>query len=389
MGKRSYAEVPYPWRAAVDLSASAPGRHYEAVIRQALRYGLPASRRLGPLWALAGRRGLPTSLVSVALRLSPRRARPDLDALRGEVVRGWPTLAAALASLPPEPPPLALLALERRAALTVFCFHPDSRPLLVLKVPAPGDPRADQEAQALREAEPASVAPRELGRAGPARVQEALPGAPLELEPLTPASAATLAWPASLEELAAGLTRLAGATVKPEAPEQLSYPVRRSLEYDGLGPHARTLVSAAARDLDRLNRSVLEHRDASPQNCLFADGALSGLVDWENARSRGGPGLDVWNAALTYLEAGVGLRRWSAQRVEDAFRNAWRDAPFYAGARNAARRAARAAEVPESLLDPLELAFFARRLGRRMDNPGGYPSGPRIAARMLELACLE
>jgi hypothetical protein len=381
---RRYATVPYPWRAAVGLTSPGPGRFFESLVEQTLRYGMPGTRRLGGLWALAGRRGLPRGAVRAAIRLCPRARRPDLDAMRDEVVRAWPALAARLGHLAPDPPPLSLLALRRRAALTIFLFGTAPEPLLVLKLPAPGNSSPELEAAALREAEPAAIAPRDLGRAGAALVQEAIPGTPLEVEPLAPSDAAGLRWPEPLAELTAGLARLAGMTAKGEEPQQLLEPIHRALAYDRLSTGTRRLVAAAARDVARLDRSVLAHRDASPQNVLFLNGSLSGLVDWELASSRGVPGFDAWNAALAFLETGVALRRWSGSRVEHAFQRAWKESVFYAEARTAARGAAQAADVPDRLLDPLELAFFARRLGHRVDRPTQFPTGPATAAFMLE-----
>jgi hypothetical protein len=307
--------------------------------------------------------------------------------LREQALRRWPDLVATLPTLPDEPPRLSTLAIRRRSADTVFLFDADSRPLLVLKIPHDGNPGADMEAQALREAEPAAVGPRELGRIGPARAQEALVGAPLKVEPLNPALGASLSWPAALGELAAALSRLASTTLKRGRPEQLVDLVERAIDFGGLTARTRRLVSAAARDLARLDRCVLTHRDTSPQNLLYSNRSLVGLVDWEISRSQGIPGQDMCNAALAYLEAGVGLRRWSPARVEQTFSNAWADSPFYAEARTAARDVMRAADVPEPIPDALEIGFFARRLGQRMDRPERFPTSAETAALMLNVVC--
>jgi hypothetical protein len=360
-----YVEVPHPWRAAIDVTSRHPARFYAGLIGQTLRCGLPARRRFGPALAMAARTGLPEGPVARALIVRRRRERSDLDALLSDVETAWPSLAERLPQLPRSAPRLAALALHRRAALTVFVFGERAQPLLVLKVPAAGDTRVDTELAALEEAEPVRVAPRSLGRIGEARVQEALAGSAL--------------W--------AALARLSAGTAKPGAPDQLDHWLRAAGESGLLSSRASGLLDAARRDIARLEVCVLEHRDTSPQNCLIEGGRLSGLVDWENGYSRGGPGLDVWNVALAWLEVGVGLLRWSEELVEEAFRRAWAASPFYGEARRAARAAATAAGVPDRFHDALELAFFGRRLGSRAKSPAAFPTGPGTAARMLESVC--
>ena len=382
-----YVEVPHPWRAAIDVTSRHPARFYAGLIGQTLRCGLPARRRFGPALAMAARTGLPEGPVARALIVRRRRERSDLDALLSDVETAWPSLAERLPQLPRSAPRLAALALHRRAALTVFVFGERAQPLLVLKVPAAGDTRVDTELAALEEAEPVRVAPRSLGRIGEARVQEALAGSALRAEPLTPELAERLRWGPELAELWAALARLSAGTAKPGAPDQLDHWLRAAGESGLLSSRASGLLDAARRDIARLEVCVLEHRDTSPQNCLIEGGRLSGLVDWENGYSRGGPGLDVWNVALAWLEVGVGLLRWSEELVEEAFRRAWAASPFYGEARRAARAAATAAGVPDRFHDALELAFFGRRLGSRAKSPAAFPTGPGTAARMLESVC--
>jgi len=95
----------------------------------------------------------------------------------------------------------------------------------------------------------------------------------------------------------------------------------------------------------------------------------------------------MWHAAVALLEHGVGLRRWSETAVTDAFRTAWNSAPLFIGARRAAREAAEAAGVPNAFVDSLEIAFFARRLGRRITGAAGHGLGRQAAADMLAVAC--
>ena len=384
MSRGRYAEVRYPWRAAVDLSDPAPARHYTALIGQALRFGMPARRSPAPLWALAGRTGIPEGVLARAVRLAPKRERPDLDELAIRLRDGWPQFAARSEALPADPGQLTLLALERRAALTVFAFG-RGRPLVVAKRPGAGDERVDVETAALTEAAPARLAPLPLGSVGDARVQEAIPGAPLRLEPVSAARAASLAWTGELTQLADGFVRLAHATAKHEREEELTEPVERALAAGVIAEPAQSRLAAALERLRGLEASVLRNRDTSAQNCLFEDGRLCGIVDWEGAVSRGMPGFDLLNAALAYVEQGVGLTRWSQEAVLAAFEGAWRG-PFGAAARSHAARCAAAGGVPDDLHDDLVVAFLGWRVGRRLANPTFYPTTAATAARMLERA---
>ncbi len=381
-----YGLVPYPWRAAVGLGSPHPARFYADLIMQSLRFGLPARRRLGPLLSVLGRHDPPKAPLAAALRAFGRRAdRPDLDRLLRAVVERWPELVAAHDALPHDPPALSALALQRRAALTLFVFGERPAPLLVLKVGAPGDPRVEQEVDALRKVRPAALAPRPLGLVAEGWAQEALEGAPMRVEALGPTRARALEWPSLLDQLAEALSRLAEITCRPSPPDELRRPIERALADGRIGAGPRRLLAAAWRDLRRLEVSVLRHRDTSPQNCLFAGGRFVGIVDWEDAAPLGAPGYDVLNAALAYLDHGVGLRRWSEELVLETFRSAWAGS-FGRCARECARDSASAAAVPEDLLEPLELSLFGWRVGRRLDNPSFYPTSAATAARMLELA---
>jgi len=383
-----YAHVRYPWSAAVQRGAAPPARFYTAVIGQALRYGLPASRRPGALWALAGRVGFPEAALAVAIRRLPGHPRPELDELVAAARQGWSDLAARATSLPASPPPrLSVLALQRAAALTVFLFGEAPRPLVVLKVPAADDRRADLEAECLLEVQAARAAPRFLGRLGEARVQEGLAGAPLRVEPLTPRGAATFAWSPTLDDVADGIGRLGAATVNNGPPEDITGRMELALAYEGLDARTRRVLSAAWCDIRRSGTSVLRHRDTSPQNCLVLNGRLSGVIDWEMAVPRGGPGFDVWNLALSYMEYGVGLTRWSQDLVVETFTRAWQDSPFWRDGRAAARRAALAGGAAERDLDALEVCYFGSRIGDRLLRPGYHATGPETVARALRVVC--
>lgn len=365
-----------------------PARFYTAVVGQAIRYGLPASRRPGPLWALAGRTGIPEGALAAGIRRLPGRPRPDLDQYVASAREGWPDLAARATSLPGSPPPhLSVLALQRAAALTIFLFADDPCPLVVLKVPAPGDRRVDHEADALREVEAAQAAPRYLGRLGEARVQEGIAGAPLRVEPLTRRVAGTFAWSPTLADVADGIARLGAATATSAPPDQAAERMEMSIEYGGLDARTRRMLTAAWADVRRSGSSVLRHRDTSPQNCLVSDGRLSGVVDWEMASPRGAPGFDVWNLALSYMEFGVGLTRWSQDLVAEIFERTWLDSPFWREGRAAARRAALAGGAVERDLDALEVCFFGSRIGDRLARPGWHATRPETVARALRVVC--
>jgi hypothetical protein len=192
-----------------------------------------------------------------------------------------------------------------------------------------------------------------------------------------------LEWNGHLRALTEALARLGEATARPEAPDELA-PVELALEHVDGATHR--VLAAAWRDVSGLERSVLRHGDTSAQNCLFLDGRLAGLVDWERAQQRGAPGFDAWNAALALLEHGLGLVRWSQTNVVHAFRDAWLGA-WGGEARVAAAASVIAAGVPERLVEPLEVVFFARRLGRRLARPDAYATTPATAAEMLSLVC--
>ncbi len=248
--------------------------------------------------------------------------------------------------------------------------------------------RVDNEARALERGAPAGVAPLFLGRVGDARIQEGLDGEPLRIDPVTPEMASRLPWRTEHAELAAGLARLSEDTSRPGPSDEILAPIALAVKDGPLGSRGRTLMTAALRDLGRIEVSVLQHGDTSPQNCLVSGGRFVGLVDWELAKTRGAPGFDTLNVALACLEQGVGFVRWSERRALDAFRAAWEEAPLFIAARAAADDAARAAGVPEVFFPSLTVGFFGRRLGRRLAFPDRYATGPETAARMLEIVCM-
>jgi hypothetical protein len=381
-----YAFVPRPWRARVDTRSRRPARHLAALIGQTLRYGMPARRRLGAAWAVAGRRGIPERLVAGSVARFPRAPDPRLDGLLESLRADWARLRERSERLPPSPGALTGLALERSAALTVFVFASAPEPLLVAKIPARATGGLEAELAALRAIDGTGIAPRDLGEVGGAFVQEGLAGAPLRVEPLTPARSARIEWTREHQQLARALTRLAEATASKSTPPTLAARVESALGYHDLAHHARRSLAAAWRDVRPLEASVVRHCDASPQNCLYVERRLCGIVDWELAEVHGAPGFDVWNAAVAYVEHGLGLVRWSQERAVEALARSWPDAPFWVQARAAARDAAMAAGVPERRLDALELVFFASRIGDRLLMPEVRRGTETAAsARMCEL----
>lgn len=383
-GERRYAAVARPWRAAVDLSSPAPARTYLALIGHTLRFGMPARRRPAPLWLLASRTGIPERALARALRMAPSGPRADLDAFALEVRDGWAALRERSPRLPADPGRLSLLSMERRSARTVFVFG-DGRPLLVAKVPAPGDERADLEARALEEAAAAAAA-RYLGRLGEARVQEAIGGQPLRLPAVTRRRARRLQWPAELDMLADAFTRLAETTRKQRRDDDFRWPVETALERGALDAASRSRLEAAYDALSGLPVAVLRHDDASAQNCHFDGARLCGIVDWEMAVPVGMPGFDILNTGIAYLEQGVGLTRWSQDAVSAAFEAAW-TGPFGHSLRRQAVRTAAAGSLPEAVHEHLLPAFLGWRLGHRIENPERYPTTASTAARMLQVAC--
>jgi len=277
--------------------------------------------------------------------------------------------------------------LKRRAANTTFVFGDGPQPLIVCKVAHGPVASLENEDAALREAEPSGIAPRSLGKIGEMFVQQALAGAPLEVAAVTVQSAQHLRWKPEHRKLAGALVRLAETTRRPGAPREFSPDIAGALDGSDLPRKARAIARGALRDLERFDLSILRHGDTSAQNCLFDDGELTGLVDWEIARPQGAPGFDTLNSAIALLDHGVGLVRWSEERALECFRSAWQRSSFFDDARAAARDATRAAGASDQDYERLEVAFFARRLASRIARPSSYATGPRTAALMLEVAC--
>jgi hypothetical protein len=387
LSARRYVQVGYPWAAAFEAGRSEPLDYLTALVKQTLRYGMPA-RRYGRAGAWVVRNALPAGVLRSALRARRTRSRADVDRVLEDVTAQWDRLVSRCPRLAGSTPTrLTALALRRRSAETIFVFGEGREPLVVCKVPRAERASLELEVESLTQAEEARIAPLALGEVGAAFVQEALPGAPLEVQPVTPELAGALPWRDEHEQLADGLIRLAKTTVRPGPPQELRPEVKSALDHADLPNEVRETARNALTDLDGFDIAVLRHGDTSAQNCLFHDGRLSGLVDWEIARPQGAPGFDILNAAVAILDHGVGLVHWSEERAVRCFRQAWRTSEFFARARDAARRSTHAAGGSDADHDKLEIAFFARRLASRVASPESYATGPEAAAEILEVAC--
>ena len=383
-----FVEVSYPWKARIDLSSPAPARFYVSLIAQTLEYGAPASRRFGPLWTLAGRVSLPESLVASVLRRAGGRLlrdRPGSEIETQAVLDAWPRLQEIDPSLPPRPASLTTLQLTRASAITSFYFGEGTAPLLVAKRPREGGTAVKAEIAALEEAAASGIAPLYLGTMEGAEFQRGLSGRAMRVPPLRIAGATSMSWTTQHAALAAGLCDLARTTAKSEAPSAMhDGVVELASEHPSLSDPTRRAVKEAHDALRDLPVAVLRHTDTSPQNILFEDERLVGLVDWADATSLGMPGADMWNAALACIDKGVSRVRSDERLLFSVFLSVWQASEFGREARRAGRDAAAAAGVPEDLLEPLQLLFFARRVGHRMQRPKEFATSADLAARMLE-----
>lgn len=385
MGDRSYAYVPYPWKALVGTVTPGPARFFSSLLHFAFTYSAPLGNGAAGIRRALGRRPPSASVLRAALRLAPRRERADLDALALDLFAAWPRLLdGAVGSAGADPKVIDLLALERRSALTVFVFTGDDRPVLVAKIPR-GDANGPiREAEALAAAKGMAGAPRYLGRCRDAYVQEAVRGQPPPVRPLQPSRASEVRWETKHDELAEGLRALKVATVVPRAPQE-AYPdrVREGALHAGLSAQTRQVVTDAADEVEALQVSVLKHGDLSPQNCLFDEGRLAGIVDWESAIPHGTPGYDLLNAGMAELEHRLALFVSSPSEYRDAIVRAWSDSGFCESLRASVADQLTAIDLDVDLAPAIEISFFARRLGHRLARPTGYVHRVQSAAEIL------
>lgn len=385
---RRYRSVVRPWPALVEEGAVEPAAYLARLARHTLNHGMPALRRPAPLWTAVGRRGLPRGAVRASVHLARPREHAATSDLVGQVVAGWPRLAAAATALPPEPVHLSALVLRRSGTRFVFLFGDRAHPLLVLKAPPGGgardrrEERRGSQEEAMRQAARAGVGPRLLPDVAGHQVQEGLAGAPVWVLPPGGRGWSAPYVPA-LDGLGAALVRLAGASAAPCDHPLLDRWLRTAAEH--LPGRAGALVQAARRDLTGLDRGVLEHHDLSAQNWLVGPGGrFVGLVDWEEARLSGLPGYDAAHAAVSLLEHGTALRRWSQEHVLDAFRAAWFEEPLFVRARHWHR--ATVAEVGlGDRAEALHVAYYACRLARRLEGRGPQLLAPATLAAMVEV----
>lgn len=365
-----WVHVRGPWQAVIDRRAVGPARHYAAIVGQALRYSLPGARpRAAWAWSLLGRTGVPEGPIAAALRRLPAQPRPDLDRLLAETAARWPELAVHSQRLPPKPPELAGLFLERRAARIIFVFG-DEHLLLVLKQATGPADALERETAALQLAGPAGAGPLPLGRVSGAHAQEALPGAPLRVVALTPARCRELEWSPALAAIARGFATLAETTATSDRPALAGLAfVDALLERGPLHGRLRARLAAAARDVRGLSSSVLCHLDSSPQNLLMNGDRFTGAVDWELAEPRGLPGVDVLISAISFLEHGLGLVRFNDEIAVAGFRAA-REGGYWEAARAEMAQAVAAAGLPEHYTEVIEVVFWGARAGRLMMAPG-------------------
>ena len=383
--KKRYTTLPFVWNAMLDPSTPWPARFLARLLDDARRYGMPATRRPAPLWRALAATPSVTPVLAAAMRNAPKRvSHDDLDSLHASVVDAWTALAQRASRLPQEPPTMSILALRRSASTTVFMFADSATPLLVVKVPSGDDDRVAQEADALTSAQPTGIAPHYLGRVGKGYAQEGLPGRPYRLRPIDASNATSIPWEPHHITVAGALKDLATATATTEKPFEMTDGLVDAAAGSALiGERTRTSLRNAIAEIEAAPRSVLQHRDVNAQNSLFDGNVLSGIVDWEFARRNGMPGFDTLNVALSDMEHGIALKRWSPPLVAKIFAAAWSRSPLWEAARASSRDACVAAGLKA---DPkhVETFFFTYRFARRFH--AGEASA-WIAARMLETVC--
>jgi hypothetical protein len=382
----SYARVRAPRPTVFDASSPVPARYLARLLDAELNHGMPAQRRLGRVLSAAGRRRLPTRLMGQLVRVRRRRPRPDLDDLLGQVAAAWPDLAARTDRLPATAPLLGCALVERSAVDMVFVFGEGELPLLVLKRALGERSLAglQRERAALVALAGHGLAPLHLGEVGGHWVQEALPGLPLRLSPVRPGNAPTLLRPAPFADLDRALEGIAALTARPGPPPETLVALLGRAAAHPLSPTAGRAVASAIVERERLGVTVLQHQDVSAQNWIVDGQQLSGLIDWETCSPTGTPGIDSVEAAVSVLEHGIALERWSDELVVEVFGPAWESSAYFEGTREATARAVQAAGLAAGLAEPFTVAYFAGRLGRKLAEPASQSLGAGALAAMLE-----
>lgn len=383
-----YAHLRIPRSMHYDTAPQVVG-YLAGMIEGELNHGMPVRRRMGRVMAAAGRRGVPTGLLGVALRLRPRHPKPELDTLLRAVEEGWPELTARSDRLPATPPALRGILVQRTSVDMAFVFGEGPWPLLVAKKVASGvpDDGLRRERQALERVSEVRVGPRHLGLLGDVWVQEALPGLPMTLTAVDERNAATLTRPAAFTELDEVLARVAAHTSE-RAPlsaydgEMLERATRHPLPAD-----VAATVDRARRHVAGTRTTVVQHGDLLAQNWIVHEGRFSGLVDWETCLLQGLPGSDLVEAAVSAFEHGIALRAWSEPLLVELFTQAWASSPYFAQTRASLVGAVEAAGLRSADAEPLLVAYFAHRLGRHLTRPDDVGVGSQALAGLLTQVC--
>ena len=348
MNAGRYLQVRYPWRALVGADSPHPARFYTSLIGQALRYGLPADPPLRACRGPCRPAGRPRGRPGPGPARGSAPGRPAARRARGRGGRAMGGLAARSRGLPASAP-----AAQRARAGAKGGPHD----LPVRDVPAAADgpegraarrrPHADRSRFAAgggsrgdRSAPPWPRGRRRGAGGAPGRARS-------RSSPSPRSGAGALSWPAELADLAR----------RPGPPRGGHRQAARRGASGGAGrarPGRRPAAHSPCATCSRPPRATFAasiarcsaHRDPSPQNCLYADGAPErprGLGD----RPLGGlPGLDLWIAALSYLEHSLGLVRWSQEEVVAP------SPPPGSGRRTSARPAARSWPPPPRRVCP-------------------------------------
>lgn len=369
-----YVKTFSPWKTTIDTHTRHPADYLARLVDESLRLRMPTSGKKQHLHRILARTGMPRFVFSTRRWIGSRQD-PELDELRRELARS---------GFGPEGD-TSLLVIHKKKSRLIFGFGDAPEPCYVAKVPLDEVDAIDNEVQILKELDGTGIAPRFLGSAGGARVQEAIHGNHIDIDPITTETAGLVTWPQPLARLASTLESLGEITAQDGSPDRALELIEAGLQ--GAPARDADTLATAAESIRRSGRSVLQHGDLSPQNYLLDSRGSVGLVDWELADRHGMAGFDILNAALAVFELGVGKSQWSVSAAVGCFRKAWADSEFWHSARAAVEDCATAAGMGADGSQHIPVAFFARRLGRRLTRPDVSPDETRLAAEMLSVVC--
>jgi hypothetical protein len=383
-----YAHVSVPRSMSFDPTPEVVD-YLAGMIDAELNHGMPVLRRLGPVMAAAGRRGLPKRIVAAALRARPRHAKPELDDLLEAVGARWSELAERSDRLPRTAPDLRGVLVERTHVEMAFVFGDGPWPLVVAKKVAPGvpDDGLRRERDALEHVAGAEVAPRHLALLGDVWVQEALAGLPLRLVPVDRGNAGTLTRPSAFGDLDQALQRLARHTSRRAPLSQYDAQMLALARTCDLPDDVAATLATALDRVAATGVTVMQHADLLAQNWIVHEGRFSGLVDWETCLVDGLPGSDLLEGAVSAFEHGIAMRAWSDELLVDLFAQAWESSPYFAQTREALVGVVESSGLARSDAEPLLVAYFAHRLGRHLAHPGEGVVGAAALATMLVHVC--